>query len=992
DPQQRLLLEEAWHCIEDSGIPLARLREESTAVFVGAMGSDYLQVAAAAGAVPDSYSTLGTIHGLLANRLSFTFGLKGPSLAVDAAHASSLVALHEARTYLLSSQARYALAAGVNLSLRPEKYVSFSKAGMLSGTGRCRTFDQDADGCVPGEGVAVVLLQPLEDALACGHRIYGVIAGSAVNHGGQARSLTVPQAEAQERVIRAAFEDAGFGPETVTFVETHGTGTPLGDGVEVEALARVFGPGERPAPCLLGAVKTHIGHLEACSGLAGVVKVLLMMQHRTIPANLHLRQIKSSLPLNAGQLRPATQNTPWESPLPNRELRAGVSSFGIGGTNVHVLLTSHATTPDPEPEEPAKERPTYHPFLLSARTPQSLERLRQSWRAFLDEETVVPRLRRRPLDDRDLREICATLASARLALPCRLGAVVCSLEEIRRLLDDTPGSTQVSEAAPQALHGAVERWLQGEEVDWQVFFPPGSFRPAGLPLYPFERRRHWITAELEEEGDEEARPASGLKSSSVAPATVPQPDTVVGWLRGQLVRLTDLSAEDVGEQDSFIEEHGVDSFVNQEWLAVLESRLGKLPKTLLFELTTLADLARYLMERKGPELAHQLGEAGGTASRKESKEARAEASVALPASPPEETSLPRSGRPGGGDGAVAVIGLAGRFPGARNIRELWRNLESGLVSTGEVPPERWDWRLFYDEDDQRSDKAYTRWGGFIEGYDRFDPLFFKISPLQAELMDPQQRLFLENAWACLEDAGYRRGGLPKKTGVFAGLTTNTYALAAMEESARGNVQIPDTDAYDVANRVSYFFDFHGPSMTVDTACSSSLTAIHLAIQSLRRGECEVALAGGVSLTLHPYRVVQFCSKGMLLAGSHEQPFGSGTGGFVDAEGVAAVLLKPLEKAVADGDHIYGVIRGSAINSGGRTGGYTVPSPVAQAELVAAALEDAGIDARTVSYVEAHGTGTILGDPIEVDGLTRAFRAHTEDRGFCALGSVKSNIG
>ena len=248
--------------------------------------------------------------------------------------------------------------------------------------------------------------------------------------------------------------------------------------------------------------------------------------------------------------------------------------------------------------------------------------------------------------------------------------------------------------------------------------------------------------------------------------------------------------------------------------------------------------------------------------------------------------------------------LAGRFPGARDIRRLWSNLKQGHVATGEVPPERWDWRQVYDPSGQREDKAYTRWGGFLEGHDRFDPLFFKIAPTQAELMDPQQRLFLENAWATIEDAGYRPGDLPKRTGVFAGFTTNTYGLAAVEESRLGNFQCPDTDAYDVANRVSYFFDFHGPSMAVDTACSSSLTAVHLAIQSLRRGECESALAGGVSLTLHPHRVIQFCNKKMLLAGANEEPYGDGSGGFVDAEGVAAVLLKPLRQALADGDHIY----------------------------------------------------------------------------------------
>ena len=229
DPQQRLLLEETWHCLEDAGIEPGQLRQERTGVYVGTMSADYLQEAAAPGQEVDGYSALGNYECILANRISHFFGLQGPSFSINAACASSLVAVHQARLALASGECRFALAAGVSLNSHPFKYLSFSKARMLSPVGRCKTFDVDADGYVPGEGVGVLLLQPLAEALAEGRHIHGVLTGSAVNHTGPTRSITAPRMEAQRDVILAAYEGAGFTPRSVTYVEAHGTGTSLGD-------------------------------------------------------------------------------------------------------------------------------------------------------------------------------------------------------------------------------------------------------------------------------------------------------------------------------------------------------------------------------------------------------------------------------------------------------------------------------------------------------------------------------------------------------------------------------------------------------------------------------------------------------------------------------------------------------------------------------------------------------------------------------------------
>ena len=351
-------------------------------------------------------------------------------------------------------------------------------------------------------------------------------------------------------------------------------------------------------------------------------------------------------------------------------------------------------------------------------------------------------------------------------------------------------------------------------------------------------------------------------------------------------------------------------------------------------------------------------------------------------------------------GEIAIIGLSGRYPGAGNLEEFWDNLRKGKDCITEIPVDRWNWKEYFDEDRDKPGKIYSKWGGFLEGVDEFDPLFFNISPREAEVMDPQERLFLECGYETLEDAGYTResigksgeGVLGRKIGVYAGVMWEDYQLYGVRAQERGKMIAVGGNPSSIANRVSYVFNFNGPSMAVSTMCSSSLTAIHLACQSIERGECEAAIAGGVNVSIHPNKYLMISQGKFVSSTGRCESFGKGGDGYVPGEGVGTVLLKPLSKAIEDGDHVYGVIRGSTVNAGGKTSGYTVPNPAAQGELIKEAMEKAGVNARSISYMEAHGTGTSLGDPIEIAGLTKAFRQYTEDKQFCAIGSVKSNIG
>ncbi|WP_426448171.1 SDR family NAD(P)-dependent oxidoreductase [Paenibacillus sp. S-38] len=347
------------------------------------------------------------------------------------------------------------------------------------------------------------------------------------------------------------------------------------------------------------------------------------------------------------------------------------------------------------------------------------------------------------------------------------------------------------------------------------------------------------------------------------------------------------------------------------------------------------------------------------------------------------------------DDDIAIIGLSGRYPMAGTMDEFFGNLRDGKDCIAPIPTERWaDNSLSFDVE------QYYRYGGFLDRIDEFDPMFFNISAAQAEMMDPQARHFLQTAWEACEDAGFPLNrsehrypsNSDKSVGVFAGVFWNSYELFSAEMTQRGTPSAFGVSSASIANMVSYCLNFHGPSMAVDSMCSSSLTAIHLACESIKRGECHYAVAGGVNLVTHPHKYVFLQQAQFLSSDGRCRSFGKDGDGYVPGEGVGALLLAKRSQAEKEGYPIYGVIKGSAINHVGKTSGATVPDPVAQSEVISDAITRSGIDPRTISYVEAHGTGTSLGDPIELHGLERAFAKWSSDKQYCAVGSVKSNIG
>ena len=471
-------------------------------------------------------------------------------------------------------------------------------------------------------------------------------------------------------------------------------------------------------------------------------------------------------------------------------------------------------------------------------------------------------------------------------------------------------------------------------------------------------------------------------------------------LRRLVARALRIELDRVNETQS-LTSYGMDSITFVELADALNDELGlDLSPAVFFEHPSIASLAAHLRSRLPRPV--ELPAPDETRSRC----VRAAVRRTARTSARQTGSRHRSYRPtrNGAEttpAPIAIVGMSGVMPGSSDLEAFWRHLDAGADLIDEIPADRWDWRAVAGDPATEPNKTNSRWGGFIADVDRFDAGFFAVSPREAALMDPQHRIFLELVWKAIEDAGWKPSDLAgTTTGLFVGVGHSDYVELARQREL--DVEAHSATGVSTAmlpNRISFLLDLHGPSEPVDTACSSSLVAVHRALQAIRSGECEMAIAGGVHVMLSPVPYIAFGKAGMLSADGRCRTFDKAASGYVRGEGAGVVFLKRLDRALADGDPIRAILTASAVNHGGRAASLTAPNTRAQADLLIKAYESAGIDPTTVSYIETHGTGTSLGDPVEVEGLKLAFAELVRRRGqaapatwACALGSVKTNIG
>ncbi|WP_027487387.1 type I polyketide synthase [Allorhizobium undicola] len=1444
DPQHRLLLEVSQQALDDAGLAPERLKDATTGVFIGITGQDYRDWQ---GDDPDAYWATGNGHCFAAGRISYTLGLTGPAMAVDTACSSSLVAVHLAAQAIRRGECDVALAGGVNLILSPRSTRLVRETRSLSPDGLCKAFDARANGFTRGEGGGMLVLKKLDQALADGDRVLAVLHGSALNQDGRSSGFTAPNVLAQTRLLEAALADAGLQPADIGYIETHGTGTSLGDPIEMEAIVGAIAGKTDGAPLHIGAVKTNIGHLEAAAGVAGLIKAIACLRHGALAPIVHFETLNPRIDVSGTGIGFPRSVTPWGA----AGAYAGISSFGMSGTNAHIILgpapavepvkadiagfeisarsqgqlaslaadyrqrlealddsaypafaytasfgrarqpervfisaknrsealaalavlaaggsspailtgpaipaidpaslprqvvslpgypfdrqqhapaltqakaekvrfegeSITAATPSPQPSEHHAEPPALHVIEWQKATAPAVSAGGPTLVLAGDDEAVLAPLAARaaalgctferasvsalsigapvlagkekrvillgllapPLpeavDGEDIAArgaaFCAEIVEAlRAAQACggRLHVITrgqhCVLPDERLfpshqallhglspvlgleypeawggIVDiSASGFSQNVEAEAagiltHALAGGVEDLVavrEGTVYLARLARAPASFRPA-LPVKPDATylmtgglggigratamqlarsgARHLLligrtagsalsqealrglddlaalgvtaryvaadcddgkalenaisqaletmpalggiihaagslapmpVARLDAKGFEAAlrgkysgawwlhliarryRPDFFVTLSSVTAVWGTEGYAAYGAANGGLMAAVGAETSDGRAAASIaygpwaldgmadaaaratFERLGVSALDAGAGIAALTATsprpgseliacdvhwdrfrdvIGSRRKRGIFDnlgekarmnishspaataILSLPLKARAAAAREEVRkiVAAILGFADGAAVQNDvgffdlgldsimavdlaqaisaafeidlsaaaildnasvtslaahvveqlaSRPAALapQAPVApimppavLPPLPPLGTyAPPQEARAnavfGAGREPIAIIGMAGRFPGADTLEEFWQVLAEGRDTVGKVPTERFDVTGLHDADPLARGRITTDQGGFLSDLSRFDAHFFNIPAREAESLDPQQRLLLETAWHALEHANIDPRSLKgTATGVFLGISNSDYARL-LEEGGLGELDAyfgTGTALNANAGRISYNLGLNGPALAVDTACSSSLVALHLALRSLRSGESDCALAGGVNVITAPSCSVAVSRAHMLSPDGRCKTFSADANGFVRAEGVGMVVLKRLADARRDGDTVLAVLRGSAVNHDGASSGLTVPSGKAQQAVIAAALADAGLAASRVSYLEAHGTGTSLGDPIEVDAAHAVLGAGRAANEPLRLGSVKSNIG
>ncbi|WP_454785534.1 beta-ketoacyl synthase N-terminal-like domain-containing protein [Legionella sp. WA2024007413] len=1069
DPQQRLFLETAATALMDAGYSPMELPDKFCGVFVGASQNNYLIHSLQK---PIAQSFWGNAPSVIAGRVSYTFNLTGPAITFDTACSSSLVAIHQACQAIKNGECSSALAGGVFIMSNDNFLQQAHHAKMLSPDHACQTFGDKANGFIPGEAVGCVYLKPLAQALQDHDPIYAVIKASGVNQDGQSNGITAPNGLAQTSLMQQIYTSYGLSTKDLAYIETHGTGTELGDPIEVHALQRLFTTQSTnpEQSCGLGSIKSNIGHTVHAAGVCGFIKTILCSYFQQIPATLHCERENPQIDFASTSFYPVKELSPW----PKNKSLAAVSSFGFSGTNAHVVIQQFANQNRPQfPVYPFKKIQCYweytSEYTLSAdqtyfsqhlvnhqailpgvvslaltqyflnelplncvnvhwlkalpalnpllkvninRTHSALELLHDGdsfFRAeFAEHEKDVV-----PFNLHEFKRISQTIDCAEFyrcfeqaginygpdlknikqlfALEDRVFAPIQFNGDFSEflfnpyLLDaalQTVGYFTLYQQQPLSLPVSAKKMILLKKLGNHALVCTKKIGPLSFHIQIFdeeetlcvvieELKAHYLitsyrpttpgylsagSRNIETSLDPADKPrdvgvhaqvlntsanlplASQGLSTDVDNAGVDTKSTqeLVYSIFSHRLNMTSDELKRVGQFSKL----GLDSLLAMDIIFDLESHFGSQPKTLLFDHTTFDELIAHFSIH--------------TPRRREEQK-------------PQPWSVPISSA-----ADMAIIGMAVNFPQASDFPSFIEILENEKNCI------------------QPIDSRSYGFGALLENANDFDALFFNIAPNDALIMCPQERIMLQNAWHCLEDAGIRLDNQPQSVGVFIGAMNNFYQLTGFEKSLKEQKTVlANSTAASIANRISSVLNFTGPSLTLDSMCSSSLTALHLAMQAILANDASMALVGGVNLISHDYKYQELLHRNMLSLQGHCASFGEHADGYVPSEGVVSILIKPLHAAIRDGDRIHAVIKGSSVAHNGTSSGYTVPNANAQAEVIKKAIVNAGLKPEDISYVECHGTGTQLGDPIEIKGLSKVF---TERDSPCFIGSLKSNLG
>lgn len=1009
DPRKRLLLMSVYHALEDAGYAPRSLKKNHVGVFVAIEEDEYRQCLLEEG-VDIRSGSAGNSSSLIANQISYFFDFHGPSEVINTMCSGAAVAIHRAVGALRTGEISYAVVGAANILLHSDPFVFLSRTGQMSPTNTVYSFGKDACGFLRADGVSSIILKPLTKALEDNDAIYALIKNTAVNYNGQGgMSMAAPNISSHAEVIRKCYEESGIDPQSVTYIETQGMGNPVADIAEWEACNRALKAIAaakdirlKNGNCRISTMKPMTGHMHSASALGALFKIIRSLQTDKIHKILDFKAINPDLDVDEQPCRLVTETEYWGAETFPR--LAGLHSYGSGGNNAHLLIEEFKGSQRINNTVRNTEKVI---IPCSAETERQCREIVKELADVVGENAEY-----------SIESIAYTLQTGRDAMQYRVAFVTDTREDfVRQARAYLEGKVDAgtfegsAKGAPSTKHfrdifSMAAAWVEGSDIPWSKTQFSKAVNRLHLPVYPFNCQPYWMEkggpAGLNENG-EGNNPGEKIRNGNITDVHH-FPVSSTEKKNGKSKNTTDaMKAMELSEHEQLLSAAraiisetlsfflktspgsidlqkefsamGFDSLLVTNLRHRLEKQYNlKLESAVFFEHTTPEQLIIFIADKFREQLSGQVIKPEKTS---------VSSSGSRVTDPMEKEMYSSENGVESKNDPIAIIGLAGSFPQSPDIELFWKNIIDGNNCIEEVPSDRWSLEHHFHPSKEVANstgRSYGKWGGFLKDLYCFDPLFFNISPSEAATMNPKERLFLQCAWHTLEDAGYTPQSLiDEHVGVFVGVT-------------RSGLDPYKVSMFPVANRVSYTFNFRGPSMPVDTACSSSLVAVHEACQHIRSGECTVAIAGGVHAFLDPSHFSSLSSLQMLSPDGTTRSFGDEANGMVPGEGVGAIMLKPLTKAVADGDHIYGVIRGSATNHGGKANGFTVPNPKAHAALIRHALKKANINAREINYVEAHGTGTSLGDPIEIRGLTEAFRSDTSENQFCPIGSIKSNIG
>lgn len=489
DPQQRLLLEVSWEALETAAQSSLQFKNNSMGIFIGVSRHEYGNIAYGLESTAlDAYTGLGNFQSMAAGRLAHWLGTRGPTMTLDTACSSSLVAVHQACQSLRTQDCDLALAGGISLMLSPLGTIFGCKMKALSVDGRCRSFDKAANGYGRGEGVGVVVLKRFRDAVANRDNILAVISGSAINHDGRSSGLTVPNGQAQRELLANAMQNAGVSPQDVTYIEAHATGTALGDPIEVNAIMEVFAKYERSRPLFIGSIKPNIGHLESAAGIASLIKVILMMQHKIIPKQLHFNQLNSHVEQSQQIVIPECAVS-WQED----RYFAGISSFGFSGTNAHLILTESPSVPMQD-----FSQTMIYLLPLSAKNLPALEELVKRYFNYFNDKT----------NENKISDICFTASIGRSHFSIRIVFIARDKKEMLENINAWLHNKSINRVFKtingdegQNIYETANAYARGETIDWLAFYENKPFQRVALPTYPFQKQRYWVEKNYSEIGN-----------------------------------------------------------------------------------------------------------------------------------------------------------------------------------------------------------------------------------------------------------------------------------------------------------------------------------------------------------------------------------------------------------------------------------------------------------------------------------------------------------